>query len=69
MDDGVVVMSGLRPDAVIESVSLTRTRFEESGPVPVPLDYLADGVSWQVAKIIRSYTDYVNRLVWHRKSD
>jgi UDP-N-acetylglucosamine 2-epimerase (non-hydrolysing) len=66
MDEGVLVMSGLDPAAVTEAVSLARSHFEAAGPPTIPSDYLVDDVSWRVAKIILSYTDYVNRLVWHR---
>jgi len=32
----------------------------------VPNDYNVDQVSWTVAKIILSYTDYINRRVWQK---
>lgn len=64
MDEGVLVMSGLDPTAVTEAVGLARTHFDAAGPPTIPPDYLVDDVSWKVAKIILSYTDYVNRLVW-----
>ncbi len=67
MDEGVLVMSGLDPTAVTEAVGLARAHFEAAGPPTLPPDYLVDDVSWKVAKIILSYTDYVNRLVWHRR--
>ena len=67
MDEGVLVMSGLDPAAVTASISLARTQFDAAGPPTIPLDYLVDDVSWKVVKIILSYTDYVNRLVWHRE--
>ena len=67
MDVGVLVMSGLEPDSVTASVELARSHFEASGPPAIPPDYDVTGVSWQVAKLILSYTDYVNRLVWHKQ--
>ncbi len=66
MDEGVLVMSGLDPVAVSEAVGLARSHFDAAGPPTIPPDYLVDDVSWKVAKIILSYTDYVNRLVWHK---
>jgi UDP-N-acetylglucosamine 2-epimerase (non-hydrolysing) len=67
MDEGVLVMSGLDADSVVASVDLAVRQFDEVGPTRVPSDYLVDDVSWRVTKIIRSYTDYVNRLVWQRR--
>lgn len=66
MDEGVLVMSGLDPTAVTEAVGQARNRFEATGPPTIPQDYLVDNVSWKVANIILSYTDYINRLVWHK---
>lgn len=66
MDEGVLVMSGLDPVAVTQAVGLARANFDATGPPSIPPDYLVDDVSWKVAKIILSYTEYVNRLVWHK---
>jgi UDP-N-acetylglucosamine 2-epimerase len=64
MDEAAVIMTGLSRDRILQAVELTRCQFESSGPSRLPDDYGAGGVSWKVAKIIMSYTDYVNRRVW-----
>lgn len=64
MDEGVVVMSGLRSERILQSVDLTRHQFDHFGPARLPADYDVPNVSWKVAKIIFSYTDYVRRVVW-----
>lgn len=64
MDEGVVVMAGLRRDRILQAVELTRAQFKEEGPARRPVDYDMPMVSWKVAKIILGYTDYVNRKVW-----
>ena len=64
MDEGVLVMSGLQPARVLEAIELTRRQFETTGPPSLPEDYRATDVSWKVAKIILSYTEFVNRRVW-----
>ncbi len=68
MDEGVVVMSGLRPGRILQAVDLTRYQFEHFGPARLPADYDAPNVSWKVAKIILGYADYVDRVVWMRRS-
>jgi len=64
MDEGVVVMSGLRPERILQSVEMTRHQFDRFGPARLPDDYDVPNVSWKVAKIILGYTDYVRRVVW-----
>ncbi len=66
MDEGAVIMTGLDPRNIVESVAVTVRLFEQFGPCRLPPDYQIDHVSWKVAKIILSYTDYVNRRVWYK---
>ncbi len=67
MDEGAVVMSGLERERILQAVEMTRAQFRTLGRCRVPDDYQATQVSWKVAKIILSYTDYVNRRVWQRR--
>lgn len=64
MDEGAVIMSGLGKERILQAVALTRAQFQKFGPCRVPADYDVPQLSWKVAKIILSYTDYVNRRVW-----
>lgn len=64
MDEGVVAMTGLNKDRILQAVVLTRKQFETVGSGRLPEDYSMPNVSWKVAKIILSYTDYVDRKVW-----
>ncbi len=65
MDSGVVVMSGLTSERVIESIDIVTSQYKESIPSEIE-DYQNEKVSHQVVKIIQSYTDYINRTVWHK---
>jgi UDP-N-acetylglucosamine 2-epimerase len=66
MDEGAVVMSGLGRERILQAVELTLAQFKGFGPCRIPPDYNVEQVSWKVAKIILSYTDYVNRRVWYK---
>lgn len=63
MDEGTVVMSGLKSQRVLESIQLV-TSAAEPRIRPV-VDYEVDNVSVKVARIIQSYVDYINRTTWH----
>lgn len=67
MDEGTLVMSGLDAERVLDAIDLVTSQYKENREVirPIP-DYAADNVSQKVVRIILSYTDYVNRTVWHK---
>lgn len=64
MDEGVVVMSGLRETRIRQAVDIAVAQQRAGGRPRIPSDYLVDQVSWKVAKIVCGYTDYVRRTVW-----
>ncbi len=67
MDEGTLVMSGLRSEHVLKSIEVVLAHAEKGAKAfrPVP-DYEPDNVSKKIARIILSYTGYVNRYTWHR---
>jgi UDP-N-acetylglucosamine 2-epimerase (non-hydrolysing) len=69
MDEGAVIMSGLSARRVLQAVEMTLAQFKQVGPCRLPDDYNVPQVSWKVAKIILSYTDYINRRVWFKTED
>lgn len=68
MDETTVIMSGLNKNRVLESVQVaTRHNSEEGRSIKPVKDYEVDNVSKKILRIILSYTDYVNRTVWHKE--
>ena len=66
MDEGTLIMCGLKPDKVIESIDIVTTHYSKNKrEFRLVQDYDSDNVSKKVLRIIMSYTDYVNRTVWH----
>jgi len=63
MDDGVLIMSPIDENSVLDAVKLA---VSESSHIGIPADYNVSNVSNKVVKIIYSYTDYVNRTVWKK---
>lgn len=69
MDVGTLVMTGLDRGRVIEAVRTVTAQQSKSKErvVAVVPDYESAGkVSVKVARILLSYTDYVNRTVWRK---
>ena len=66
MENPPLVMSGLNVERVIQSIdSVLETALNNSKLVR---DYNEDNVSTKVERILLSYTDYVNRVVWQKES-
>lgn len=67
MDEGTVVMTGLRKDTILDAIDLVAGQYaEDSGCTRMIPDYTPENVSRKVVRIIMSYTDYINRTVWHK---
>lgn len=68
MDEGTLIMSGLETEGVLRAIEVTMAHFAQSErPFRILPDYDTDNVSRKVLKIILSYTDYINRTVWHKE--
>jgi UDP-N-acetylglucosamine 2-epimerase len=66
MDAGTLIMSGLKSENVLDSINIVTSIHGSCGSLRVVADYDVDSVSQKVVKIIQSYTQYVNRVVWRK---
>lgn len=67
MDEGALIMCGLKADRVLESIDVATAHYANANrPFNIVSDYDTDNVSKKVLRIIMSYTDYVNRTVWFK---
>ena len=67
MDEGVLIMCGLKSKRVLEAIDVVTQQFDPiHRAFRMVEDYQQENVSKKVVRIILSYVDYVNRTVWHR---
>uniref|UniRef100_A4XTH0 UDP-N-acetylglucosamine 2-epimerase n=1 Tax=Ectopseudomonas mendocina (strain ymp) TaxID=399739 RepID=A4XTH0_ECTM1 len=67
MDQGTLIMSGLKRDSVLAAVKVITSQHRASERmIPLVPDYEGGPVSLQVVRVVLSYTDYVNRTVWRK---
>ena len=66
MDKGNFVIAGITEKEVLQAVDIA-VEMNRSGDygIPVP-DYVEENVSTKTVKIIQSYTNIVNRMVWRK---
>lgn len=66
MDETTLIMSGLNKQRVIEAIEVVTKQHNKKRTMRIIKDYDVDNVSKKVLRIILSYTDYINRTVWHK---
>jgi UDP-N-acetylglucosamine 2-epimerase len=67
MDVGTLIMSGLKPQDVVDAVQVVSTQHQQGARIlPAVEDYEAGAVSKKILRIVMSYTDYINRTVWRK---
>lgn len=62
MEEAVVMMVGLNKERIMQALEILET--QKKGVLKMVEDYTMPNVSDKVLRIILSYTDYVNRVVW-----
>jgi UDP-N-acetyl-L-fucosamine synthase len=64
MEEASVMMVGLKKERILQVLAVLET--QENGTLRKVEDYSMPNVSEKVLRIILSYTDYVNRVVWEK---
>jgi len=65
-DEGTLIMSGFKHGHVLESIRIVTSDLSERRATKIVSDYNTDNVSLKVLRAIMSYTEYVNRVTWHK---
>jgi UDP-N-acetylglucosamine 2-epimerase (non-hydrolysing) len=68
MDEGTLVMCGLRADEVLNAVRVVTRQVHDGGWTPRrPADYAVENVSSKVLRIVMSYTRFIKERVWFER--
>ena len=69
MEETSVIMSGLSFDRILQSIETAKDQVtSEKRNLLLVKDYSIPNVSTKVERILMSYVDYVNRVVWQKES-
>jgi len=66
MDEGTVIMAGLNSTNVVEAINVVVTQSSLKNSIRIISDYEVENVSLKVVRIIISYIEYINRVVWQK---
>ena len=67
MEEAAVIMSGLGSERILQGLSILESQPRDSKRLVREVhDYSMPNVSDKIVRIIHSYTDYVNRVVWKK---
>ena len=69
MEEAAVIMAGLNSERVIQGIeALKNQKVGEKRNLNLVKDYSINNISLKVERIIISYLDYINRVVWQKES-
>lgn len=67
MDEGTLIMSGLKKDRVLDAINvITKQHTNKGNVIHSVKDYEGGIVSKKILRIVLSHVDYVNRTVWSK---
>jgi len=67
MEEAAVMMVGMNPERVLQGLDILQSQPRgDDRMLHLVHDYSADNVSEKIIRIIHSYTDFVNRVVWRK---
>jgi UDP-N-acetylglucosamine 2-epimerase len=66
MDEGILIMTGLKPQEVLEAVRVVIEQHATIGQMRPVADYVAPLVSKKIVRLVLSYTEYVRHTVWRQ---
>ncbi|WP_020589293.1 non-hydrolyzing UDP-N-acetylglucosamine 2-epimerase [Desulfobacter curvatus] len=68
MEEAAVMLTGLKPERILQGLNIldSQSRSKIDKQHRIVNDYQMPNVSEKVLRIILSYSDYVNRYVWHK---
>ncbi|MBO1926322.1 UDP-N-acetylglucosamine 2-epimerase (non-hydrolyzing) [Thiomicrorhabdus sp. 6S2-11] len=67
MEEAAVIMTGLQKERILQSLAIIDTQLRDNERlIRQVYDYSMPNVSDKIVRIIHSYTDYVNRVVWKK---
>lgn len=67
MEEAAVMMVGLKKERILQGLEVLETQKKDT--LRLVRDYSIPNVSDKVLRIILSYTDYVNRVVWRKNNE
>lgn len=67
MEEASVMMVGLKKDRILQGLKILESHTQSGKLLREVADYSMPNVSQKVLRIILSYTDYVNRVVWQKR--
>jgi UDP-N-acetylglucosamine 2-epimerase (non-hydrolysing) len=67
MEEASVMLTGLELDRILQGLTVLEDQGRaENRSLKLPNDYNIPNVAAKIIRIIISYTDYVNRVVWKK---
>lgn len=69
IDKGNIILAGIKKDEILSSLEIATEMFKDENKNVKPYDYSDNNVSDKVIKVVRSYTNIVNRVIWGKDNE
>lgn len=66
LDKGTVIVGGIKETQLAQSIELARAMWENEEQTYLASDYQDENVSVKVVKIIQSFTEIINNVIWRK---
>lgn len=66
MDAGILIMSGILPNNVLDAINVVTSQKSKFLNEIEVVDYDVKNVAQKILRIVLSYTEYVNRIIWRK---
>lgn len=67
LDKGTVIIGGITETDIVQAIELSQEMKSNNEPSVLAPDYVDHNVSIKVVKIIQSYTNIINKVVWDKR--
>ncbi len=64
IDSGTIIIGGISGESIEQAIDLSISLYEKEMKFRTPIDYMDENVSMKVVKIIQSYTQIIDEVIW-----
>jgi UDP-N-acetylglucosamine 2-epimerase (non-hydrolysing) len=65
LDSGSIILGGITTNEILSAIDTCQNTFNHN-EFTLPAEYLINDVSTRVIRIVQSYTNIINKVIWNK---